>query len=128
MEARSALPAQVPHADAAFNLGRMGLLVAGLADRTKLIAEACDDRLHQDARSSLFPEAPRLLAGLREAGAVASCWSGAGPTLLAICDGQSADVVKNAAEALTLDAGIPASVHRLEADLGGITVSGSPAG
>ena len=126
--ARAALPAQVPHGDATFNLGRMGLLVAGLADREKLIAAACEDRLHQDARSALFPEAPALLSGLREAGAIASCWSGAGPTLLAICDRESAESVKIAAKALMSGADLPGEVHRLEADLEGITVSGTPAG
>lgn len=126
-DARAALPGQVPHADAAFNLGRMGLLVAGLADRRQLVAAACDDRLHQDARASLFPEAPALLAGLRDSGALASCWSGAGPSLLAICDHEAAGNIKNAAETLIREAGVRGEVHRLGADLGGITVSGGDA-
>lgn len=126
--ARAALPAQVSHTDASFNLGRMGLLVAGLADREQLIAAACEDRLHQDARAALFPEAPALLSGLREAGAIASCWSGAGPTLLAICARESAESVKIAAKALMSEADLPGEIHRLEADLEGITVSGTPAG
>ncbi len=66
--ARGTLPDMVPHEDAAFNLGRLGLLVAGLADHTQLLAAAGDDRLHQDQRRSLFPEAPDLLAGLRPGG------------------------------------------------------------
>ena len=53
--ARAVLPATVPHADAAFNLGRMGLLIAGLADRTVLLPEAGEDRLHQDARTGPVP-------------------------------------------------------------------------
>ena len=73
--------------DASFNLGRMGLLVAGLADHRLLVREATEDRLHQDYRSPLFPEAPMLLAGLLEGGALAVCWSGAGPSLLGIFDG-----------------------------------------
>lgn len=127
-DARAALPASVRHVDAAFNLGRMGLLIAGLADHTKLIAEACDDRLHQDARSTLFPEAPELLRGLREAGALASCWSGAGPSLLAICDQRSAASIETAAKALIAGAGVAGEVHQLGADLGGITDSGGGAG
>ena len=77
-QARAALARMVPHEDAVFNLGRLGLLVAGLADRRQLLATAGDDRLHQGARSVLFPEAPALLEGLRQAGALTSCWSGAG--------------------------------------------------
>ena len=106
----------------------MGLLVAGLADREQLIAAACEDRLHQDARAALFPEAPALLSGLREAGAIASWWSGAGPTLLAICARESAESVKIAAKALMSEAALPGQIHRLEADLEGITVSGTPSG
>ena len=68
----------------------MGLLLAGLADHTALIAAATEDRLHQNARAKLFPEAPALLDGLLQAGALASCWSGAGPTLLGICTGDTA--------------------------------------
>jgi len=54
--ARGTLPEMVPHEDAAFNLGRLGLLVAGLADHTQLLAAAGDDRLHQAPRASLFPQ------------------------------------------------------------------------
>ena len=53
----------VPRAGA-FNLARMGLMLAGLADSRVLIREATEDRIHQDYRSPLFPEAPKLLAGL----------------------------------------------------------------
>lgn len=127
-DARAALPALVTHADAAFNLGRLGLLIAGLADRTELVPEACDDRLHQDARTSLFSEAPTLLRGLRDAGAVASCWSGAGPSLLAICSRDTAKGIEIAAGTLIREVGIAGKIHRLQADLGGITDSGSHAG
>jgi homoserine kinase len=125
-DARATLATQVTHSDAAFNLGRMGLLIAGLADKDFLVPGACDDRLHQDARASLFAEAPALLAGLRDAGAIASCWSGAGPSLLAICDAAAAHDVKLGAETLLQDESVGGEVLVLEADLGGITVSGGP--
>ena len=60
--ARQALPAEVSRESAAFNLGRMALLMAGMADRRLLIPEAAEDRLHQDYRSPLFPAAPKLLS------------------------------------------------------------------
>jgi homoserine kinase len=123
-EARAVLPLRVPYADALFNLGRMGLLVAGLADRTGLVPEAGDDRLHQDARTTLFPEAPDILAGLRAAGALTSCWSGAGPSLLALCDASSADLVARAAGDLLYRHRMAGEVRLLEADLEGVTVSG----
>ena len=121
-DARAALPAQVPHADAAFNLGHMGLLVAGLGDRRLLFPGAADDRLHQRQRSPLFPEAQGLLAGLVERGALASCWSGAGPSLLGICDRDRGAAVRAAAEELMTGAGVGGRALLLEADTRGLTV------
>ena len=124
--ARQALPAQVPHADAAFNLGRMGLLLAGLADHRSLVRHATDDRLHQSARQSLFPQSSRLLAGLIDAGALASCWSGAGPSLLAICTRAAAPGVRDAGDGLLREAGVRGRTLLLEADTRGLLVGDSP--
>jgi homoserine kinase len=100
--ARAALPATVPLADAAFTAGRTAVLIAALADRRLLRPELMADRLHQDARAAaLYPEAPALLAGLVAAGASGACWSGAGPSLLALCDGADvAGSVRSAGERL----------------------------
>jgi homoserine kinase len=125
--ARAVLPEEVRHADAAFNLGRMGLLIAGLADGRTLLPEAGDDRLHQAVRSALFPEAPAILVGLRAAGALTSCWSGAGPSLLAVCEPASAPPVAEAARRLLEREGVAGEVRLLEADMGGVTAS-RPAG
>jgi homoserine kinase len=122
-KARQALPAQVPFSDASFNLGRMGLLLAGLADRTRLRKEATDDRLHQAARASLFPEAFQLLAGLVEAGALASCWSGAGPSVLGLCDFGDGPRVQDAGERLLARVGVPGRSLLLAADVTGLVVS-----
>jgi homoserine kinase len=122
---RAALPEQVTHADAVFNLGRMALLIAGLADQREMIPEAGDDRLHQEWRAALFPEAGPILAGLREAGAATSCWSGAGPSLLAICTEETAGPVAGAAEVLLETHHLAGEVRTLEADRRGITASGA---
>jgi homoserine kinase len=123
-EARAVLPAVVAHADAAFNLGRMALLVAGLADHRILRAEATEDRLHQPARARLFPQATALLSCLVDAGALASCWSGAGPSLLGICTAERAPEVQAAARA-TLDAlGVAGRVLLRRADTEGLVVEG----
>jgi homoserine kinase len=121
--ARAVLPATVPYADAAFNLGRMGLLIAGLADRTLLVPAAGEDRLHQPPRSALFPEAGGILAGLTGAGALMSCWSGAGPTLLAVCAPDAAAAVARAGQQLLDRFQVPGDVRLLDADLEGVTVS-----
>lgn len=119
-EARAALPALVPHADAAFNLGRLGLLLAGLAERDALVPDAMQDRLHQTQRTPLFPESTALLDGLRSAGALATCWSGAGPSLLAVCDrGASADL-RVAGERLMADTGVEGRCIVVDPDLDGL--------
>ncbi len=92
-----------------------------------LLPEAGEDRLHQDSRTALFPEAPLILAGLREAGALMSCWSGAGPSLLAVCADDAAGAVARAGEQLLDTHQVAGEVRLLDADLGGVTVSGSPA-
>jgi homoserine kinase len=102
----------------------MALLLAGLADRRLLVREATEDRLHQAARTPLFPESVHLLSGLTEAGALASSWSGAGPSLLAICDAETADRVRQAGEGLLAESGIPGRALRLERDITGLSVTG----
>jgi homoserine kinase len=121
--ARKVLPEMVPHGDAAFNLSRLGLLIAGLGDHRGLVAAAGDDRLHQPARQALFPEAGPILEGLRAAGALTSCWSGAGPCLLAVCTEEGAGSVADAAKTLMADLGVPGSVLALGADLSGVVVA-----
>ena len=125
-EARRALPASVPIEDAVFNLSRLGLLVAGLADRHQLLPEAGDDRLHQPARASLFSEAEELLAGLRRRGALTSCWSGAGPSLLALADAGTAADLCAAGNELMAGLGVPGRALVVEADLNGAEVREAP--
>jgi homoserine kinase len=119
---RAFLADKVSRKDAVFNLSRMGLLVAGLADHRQLLATAGDDRLHQAARSVLFPEAPALLEGLRRSGALTSCWSGAGPSLLGICRRSEAETVAEAALPLMRERGVEGRVMVLDADLAGCVV------
>ncbi|HVB91977.1 MAG TPA: hypothetical protein VND70_07735 [Acidimicrobiales bacterium] len=119
-EARRVLPETLSLADATFNLGRMGLLLAGLADPSQLAPRATDDRLHQRARTELFPKAPALLAALVDAGALASCWSGAGPSLLGLATASTAKAVRRGAEAALAESGLPGRVLLLQADRRGI--------
>jgi homoserine kinase len=120
-EARNALPDAVPHRDAAFNLGRMAILLAGLADHRELRSEATEDRLHQPQRTALYPEAPSLLAGLRHAGALATCWSGAGPTILAICQRDGAPSIRDAGDRLLGEVGLTGVAQVLTPDRRGLT-------
>ncbi len=82
--ARSVLPAQLPRADAVYNIshGAMVLKALELGDE-KLLRTAMQDRLHQPYRKSLIPDYDAIEALVRTTGA-GFCLSGAGPTLLCI--------------------------------------------
>jgi homoserine kinase len=81
--ARAALPAAVPHQDAAFNAGRSALLVEALSRRPDLLLPATEDRLHQQQRGPAMPETLALVCTLRSAG-LAAVVSGAGPSALVL--------------------------------------------
>ncbi len=88
-DARRALPAQVPLADAVFNVHRAALLVAALSQgRFDLLREAVADRLHQPYRAPFLPGMMEVLEAGYAAGALACFLSGAGSTLLALADGR----------------------------------------
>jgi homoserine kinase len=119
-EARGVLPDTLSRDDAVFNLGRMGLLVAGLADLAHLVGAATEDRIHQPARTALFPEAPGLLDALVEAGALAACWSGAGPSLVGFVTRDRQEHVRVGAQAALAASGVPGRVIALAADRRGL--------
>lgn len=81
--ARAALPATVPHGDAAFNAGRSALLVHALTTDPELLFEATEDRIHQDYRAAAMPASAEMVRMLRSVG-VAAVISGAGPSVLAL--------------------------------------------
>jgi homoserine kinase len=81
--ARAALPQQIPHRDAVFNVARAALLVRALTADPSLLLTATEDRLHQNYRAPGQPETAALVAELRSAG-VPAVVSGAGPSVLAL--------------------------------------------
>jgi homoserine kinase len=83
--ARQALPAQVPHRDAAANAGRAALLIAAFtqADGTNYLLDATRDWLHQDYRRPAMPDTYDLVTALRQQG-IPAVVSGAGPSVLAL--------------------------------------------
>jgi homoserine kinase len=108
-KARGALPATVPHADAAFNAGRSALLVHALSSDPALLLDATDDRLHQAQRRAVYPTSMGLVEQLRSQ-RIAAAISGAGPAVIAFAadgDGQGlaariADLVGDSARVLPL--------------------------
>ena len=95
--ARAALPAHVPHPDAAHNVATASGLVVGLlsGDRA-LLAAGMHDRLHEPYRARLFPHLAPMAEAARAAGAVGACLSGAGPTVLALVTPAAAPAVRAA--------------------------------
>ncbi len=122
-DARRVLPDRVPFADAVANLTSLGLLIAGLADHRVFTPWAMDDRLHQPYRSRLLPIAAPMLQALRDSGALAACWSGAGSTMLGLTTVDATDAVAEGARRTLAEHGVAGSVAILEADRIGAVVS-----
>jgi homoserine kinase len=96
-EARAVLPASVPLADAAFNVGAATLLALGLAGGDwELIGAGLRDRLHQPYRARLFPRSAALLERASELGALGATVSGAGPAVLVWCQYEQTGAVLSA--------------------------------
>jgi homoserine kinase len=86
--ARAALPRSVTRADAVHNLQRTALFIAALAQqRYDLLWEAMRDRLHQPRRESLVPGLAEALALPQMPGMLGVALSGAGPSIVALVDG-----------------------------------------
>lgn len=91
--ARDALPAEVPHADAAFTAGRAALLGAALASGSPGLFEAAlADRLHEPYRA---PNVPLLEAARSDLphGALGATISGSGPAVIVWAREEEADDV-----------------------------------
>lgn len=89
--ARAALPESVSPADAVVNVAATASLVLGLErGDLDLIAAGLDDRLHQQYRAGLFPQAAALIADARTLGAIGATVSGAGPSILLWCESDTA--------------------------------------
>ncbi len=83
--ARAALPTQVPHADATFNLARAAGLTLGLQlQDPRLISAGMHDRLHEPYRARLFPHLDAMKEAALTTGALGAALSGAGPTVIAL--------------------------------------------
>ena len=84
-QARAALPAQVPHAEAAGNAGAAALVALGIATGTREYLEAgLHDALHERYREALVPDLAAVRELLQAIGAGPAVLSGAGPTVLAL--------------------------------------------
>ena len=102
-EARELLSPDIPRADAVYNIGRAAMLVNALATgRMDLLKYATDDRIHQPARSSVYPAMSRLIKAALAGGAHGAFLAGAGPSVMALTTGREITVAYEMAEAARL--------------------------
>ena len=121
--ARAVISKTVSLKDAVFNLGRSALFVAALTQgRYDLLAEAMEDKLHQDARGTLLPWLAGALAAARAAGAYGASLSGAGSTVVALCAPESVREVAAAMRDYALAQGVTGRAETVDVGVPGARV------
>ena len=107
-ETRELLPARLSRTHAVFNSSRAALLIAALGSgRWDALGAATEERLHQRPRAKLFPRMFDLFRAAMDAGAFGAYLSGGGSTVLALCDADHAETVRDALVDAAAGFGIP---------------------
>jgi len=122
--ARSILPPSVSLQDAVNNLRNSSRITAAFLERKYEDARgAFHDRLHQPHRAALVPGLEQAIEAAERAGAIGAFLSGAGPTILAVCQ-RSEKSIGHAMVTALHKAGLDeVDVQVLSADNGGLTVA-----
>jgi homoserine kinase len=119
--ARALLPAQYERKDVVFNLQRAALLAAALASgRLEPLRTASGDRIHQPYRAPLVPGFAEML-GFERPGLLALALSGAGPSVVALVDGDGEAIGRSMQDAFSRE-GIESDVFHLGITTRGATV------
>lgn len=122
--ARQVLPTSYSRSDVVFNMAHLGLLMQALATGNRdWLKAALQDHVHQPYRKALIPHYDAVEAAAISAGAQGVVISGAGPTLLALTDSQSAPLVAAAMKQTWEDAGIQTLAIVLQLDTVGIKLN-----
>ncbi len=96
-EARRAMPKAIPVGDAVVNLGALTLLLQGLrTGNGDLISDGMHDRLHEPYRWRLIKGGDQVKQAAIDAGAWGCAISGAGPSILALCEEDKGPAVSRA--------------------------------
>ena len=96
-EARRAMPKAIPVSDAVVNLGALTLLLQGLrTGNGDLISDGMHDRLHEPYRWRLIKGGDQVKQAAMDAGAWGCAISGAGPSVLALCEEDKGPAVSRA--------------------------------
>ncbi len=120
--ARQVLPKEVPYSDALFNVSRTALLVGALCSGNyDFLTTALEDRLHQPYRKSLIAGFDAIIAAAKEAGAIGTALSGAGPCMISFTMSEPEKIGAAMVEAFQ-QAGVQACYHILTLDERGAEV------
>ena len=123
-KARAALPQNVSHKDAVYNLSRAALATAAFCGGNyELLGVATKDALHQKYRLPLIPGGDEVFEMAKDLGAYAVYISGAGPTIMAVVNKEDEDFFARAEAMMQDDEKLRAfSLHRMLADNTGAVV------
>lgn len=90
-KAREILPELYARNDAVYNISRVAMLLTAFQfGNDNLLNEALDDKLHQPYRKTLIKDYDTVTKLCVDCGAVGTYLSGAGPTIMAVVTGKSA--------------------------------------
>ncbi|TBX70186.1 homoserine kinase [Flavobacterium silvisoli] len=112
-DSRAVLPSSIPLKTAITQWGNLGGLIAGLYSKDyELIGRSLQDVVAEPFRKSLIPNFDLVKNSALDNGALGAGISGAGPSVFALCKGQSsAERVAYAMSSSYLDTGIPFDIH-----------------
>lgn len=120
---RKVLPLEVSHRDAVQNTGRFGFFIAAmLTGDYRHLSFAMEDLLHQPYRSQLVPGMQKVMSAALDQGALGSCLSGAGPSILALCDSRVEEISAGMREAWK-EQGISSETYVLNIAVNGTTIA-----
>ncbi len=86
-KSRAVLPKSLSYSQTVYNVGRCALLISALENGDyHLLRHACDDAIHQPFRKHLIPQYDEIETLAYSCGAYAFYLSGAGSTMIAICN------------------------------------------
>jgi homoserine kinase len=93
-DARDVLPTKIPLKDAVTQWANVGGLISGLyTDNYNLISNSLVDIIAEPARKSLIPFFDDIKNSATKAGALGAGISGSGPTVFALCEGDTVAIV-----------------------------------
>lgn len=122
--AREVLPKEVPLKTAIAQLQRAVVLSGELAaGRTDALAALTRDEFFTPCRKGLMPGYDAAIRAAYDRGALCAMTSGAGPTILALCEREYADGIGDAMKAALSENGVDAQIRTLSADNVGAVVT-----